>query len=253
MGSFSVCKITKLFQYLHKIFFQVQVVAPRCRYKIMKYRNIIFDFDGTLVDTAALIIETMQRTISALGLPEKSDEECKAMIGYRLEEIPLLLWPDIPDLAQLYATAYREIFNTIKDSFKVRLYPNVFDILTELNRQGLGMAIASSRSRASLNEYCSELHITDCFRMLVGGGDVDNGKPAPDPVNLVLATQGWDKDETLVVGDMNVDIRMGKAAGTATCGVTYGNGSVAELRDAGADYLISDFRELKNILGRDMG
>lgn len=62
------------------------------------------------------------------------------------------------------------------------------------------------------------------------------------------ATQWWDKDETLVVGDMSVDILMGKAAGAAICGVIYGNGSVAELRDVGADYLISDFSELKDLL-----
>lgn len=127
----------------------------------MKYRNIIFDFDGTLVDTAALIIETMHRTISALSLPDKSDEECKAIIGYRLEEIPSILWPEIPDLAQRYATVFREIFNSIKDSFKIRLYQHVFDTLTELNHKGIGMAIASSRSKASLQEYCSELHIAD--------------------------------------------------------------------------------------------
>lgn len=210
----------------------------------MKYRNIIFDFDGTLADTAALIIETMRRTINALQLPEKSDEECKAMIGYRLEEIPLILWPDIPDMATQYVTAYRDIFNAIKDSFKIRLYPHVFDTLAELNRMGTRMAIASSRSRASLQEYCTELHISDCFRMLVGGGDVKNGKPAPDPVNLILYTQGWNKDETLVVGDMNVDILMGKSAGAPTCGVTYGNGSIEQLKDAGADYIISNFSEL---------
>lgn len=214
----------------------------------MKYRNIIFDFDGTLVDTAALIIETMHRTIRALDLPEKSDEECKSMIGYRLEEIPSILWRGIPDLSERYVTSYRNIFNSIKDSYKIRLYPHVFETLTELSRSGVKMAIASSRSRASLQEYCSELNILDCFKMLVGGGDVKNGKPAPDPVNLILDTQGWNKTDTLVAGDMGVDILMGKGAGTATCGVTYGNGSPAELEDAGADYIISDFSKLTGIL-----
>ena len=111
------------------------------------------------------------------------------------------------------------------------------------------MAVASSRSNVSLTELCIELHIDNFLQMVVGGGDVKNGKPAPDPVDLVLATQGWDKVETLVVGDMDVDILMGRAAGTVTCGVTYGNGSVAELKEAGADYLISDFSELYNVLG----
>lgn len=214
----------------------------------MKYRNIIFDFDGTLVDTASLIIETMHRTIRELHLPEKTDEECRAMIGYRLEDIPSILWPDVPDVSDRYVSAYREIFNSIKGEFKVRLFPHVAETLARLNRDGVRMAIASSRSRASLEEYCADLQIAGCFGMLVGGGEVKNGKPAPDPVNLILATQGWDRNETLVVGDMDVDILMGKRAGAATCGVTYGNGSAAELKNAGADYVVSDFGELTEIL-----
>lgn len=215
----------------------------------MKYRNIIFDFDGTLADTAELTVETMHRTNRAMNLPDKSDAECRAMIGYRLEEIPSILWPDMPDLSERYAATFREIYKSTKEDFKVRTYPGVSDTLTRLKRDGIRMAVASSRSKVSLMELCSELHIVDYFQMVVGGGDVKIGKPAPDPVNLVLATQGWDKDETLVVGDMNVDILMSKAAGTATCGVTYGNSSVDELREAGADYLISSFSGLYNIAG----
>mgnify|MGYP000174766017 FL=1 len=214
----------------------------------MKYRNIIFDFDGTLADTAELTVETMHKTNRALNLPDKSDAECRAMIGYRLEEIPSILWPDMPDLSERYAATFREIYKSTKEDFKVRTYSGVSDTLTRLKRDGIRMAVASSRSKVSLLDLCNELRIADYFQMIVGGGDVNNGKPAPDPVNLVLATQGWDKDETLVVGDMSVDILMGKAAGAATCGVIYGNGSVAELRDVGADYLISDFSELKDLL-----
>lgn len=214
----------------------------------MKYRNIIFDFDGTLADTAELTVETMHKTNRALNLPDKSDVECKAMIGYRLEEIPSILWPEMPDLSERYAATFREIYKSAKEDFKVRTYPGVSDTLTRLKLNGIRMAVASSRSKVSLLDLCNELRIADYFQMIVGGGDVNNGKPAPDPVNLVLATQGWDKDETLVVGDMSVDILMGKAAGAATCGVIYGNGSVAELRDVRADYLISDFSELKDLL-----
>lgn len=217
----------------------------------MKYRNIIFDFDGTLVDTAALIIETMHRTIDALNLPYKTDAECKAMIGYRLEDVPAILWPEVPNLSERYVTTYRAIFNTIKDSYKIHLYPGVLETLDTMHRDGVRMAIASSRSKASLQEYCTELHLGEYFQMLVGGGDVKNGKPSPEPVNHILSAQGWNSDETLVVGDMNVDILMGKRAGAATSGVTYGNGSVAELQEAGADYIISDFPALLSIQQQD--
>lgn len=215
----------------------------------MKYRNIIFDFDGTLADTAELTVETMHRTNCAMNLSDKSDAECRAMIGYRLEEIPSILWADIPDLSERYAATFREIYKSTKEDFKVRTFPRVIDTMDILKRNGIRMAVASSRSNVSLTELCIELHIDNFLQMVVGGGDVKNGKPAPDPVDLVLATQGWDKVETLVVGDMDVDILMGRAAGTVTCGVTYGNGSVAELKEAGADYLISDFSELYNVLG----
>lgn len=213
----------------------------------MKYRNIIFDFDGTLADTAELTVETMLRTNILMNLPEVSADVCKSMIGYRLEEIPSILWPDIPGLSKRYAATFREIYKSTKEDFKVRTYPGVHDTLTDLMRNGIRMAVASSRSKVSLMELCSELHIADYFQMIVGGSDVKNGKPSPDPVNLILSAQGWDKAETLVVGDMNVDILMGKAAGTATCGVIFGNGTVADLRNAGADYIISNFYELTKI------
>lgn len=107
------------------------------------------------------------------------------MIGYRPEDVPSILRLGIPDLAGRYVTAGREIVNNIKDAYKVCLYRYVADSLAGLNRRGVGMAIASSRSRASLQEYCAEMHIGGCFRMLVGGGEVENGKtgagsfPAP--------------------------------------------------------------------------
>lgn len=214
----------------------------------MKYQYIIFDFDGTLVDTAPLIVETMHRTINALGLSEKTDAECRSMIGYRLAEIPGHLWPDVPDIAEKYMRTYREIFNNIKDNFKISLYPHVSQTLSALHKAGVQMAIASSRSKTSLKEYTDKLGISDYFLRLVGGEDVTNGKPSPEPVNTILSLQNWDKYKTLVVGDMNVDILMGNRAGADTCGVTYGNGSLAELKEADAKYIISDFSKLLDIL-----
>lgn len=84
--------------------------------------------------------------------------------------------------------------------------------------------------------------------MLIGGNDVEHGKPAADPVLKILNTCGWNAAETLTVGDAPVDIQMGKAAGTLTCAVTYGNGTEAELAAAGPDYIISDFPALAEIV-----
>lgn len=77
-------------------------------------KNIIFDFDGTLVDTAPLIVKTMQAAIEELSLPEKTDEECRATIGLRLEEIPMVLWGLNEIQSAIFAKVYRRIFNDLK-------------------------------------------------------------------------------------------------------------------------------------------
>ena len=210
-------------------------------------RNIVFDFDGTLVDTAPLIIKTMQATIHELGLPERSEEECRASIGFRLEEIPSVLWPEIKDLSATYAHTYRRIFDKLKRPLRVTCYPGVVDTLRKLHEDGYRMAIASSRSHASLEEYIELFQLSDCFSMLVGGNDVEHGKPAPDPVLAILKAMDWKASETLTVGDAPVDILMGKAAGTRTCAVTYGNSTLEALQSASPDFIIDSFPKLMEV------
>lgn len=210
-------------------------------------KNIIFDFDGTLVDTAPLIVATMQETIRKMNLPAKSETECRATIGLRLEEIPAALWPEMNDICAEYARTYRRIFDELKRPFNVTCFPGVLTTLGLLHDSGFGMAIASSRSRQSLEEYIELFGLDKCFAMLVGGNDVARGKPSPEPVQTILEAQNWIADETLVVGDAAVDIQMGKAAGTQTCAVTYGNGTESELKSAGPDFITSDFHTIQAI------
>ena len=171
-------------------------------------RNIIFDFDGTLVDTAPLIIATIQATIAELGLEAHTDAECRATIGLRLEDVPSVLWPANEVAARDFAGTYRRIFA----------------------------------------EHVKQFGIEDYFDMLIGGNDVEHGKPSAEPVVKILQACGWSANETLTVGDAAVDIMMGHAAGTATCAVTYGNGQRAELSSAAPTLMIDTFDSLTNVL-----
>ena len=101
----------------------------------------------------------------------------------------------------------------------------------------------------SLEEYVAEYGIADLFDMLIGGNDVIHGKPSPEPVQKILEARSWQAAETITVGDAPVDIQMGKAAGTQTCAVTYGNGRVGELEAAAPDYVIDSFSELALVVG----
>ena len=205
-------------------------------------RIMILDFDGTLGDTAGVIVKTMQATIKELGLPSRSDEQCAAMIGLRLIEIPPVLFPECELDGEYYANTYRRLFHDFNTDGAVELYPNVLETLVELKKRGIILTIASSRSKASLTEYVSTLGLESVISFVLGADDVKDGKPAPEAVNRTLEKFGFLPEEALVVGDTTFDIQMGKAAGTRTCGVTYGNGSIESLADA--DRLIDDFREL---------
>ena len=213
-----------------------------------KYKNIIFDFDGTLVNTTPLIVATMQATVRQLGLPPRSDAECTSTIGLRLEEIPAVLWPGNEMATTDFPKTYRRIFDELKRPLDVQCFPGVLETLKILHDTGHNMAIASSRSHKSLDEYVNLVGIADYFSMLIGGNDVRTGKPSPEPVLTILGHCRWEAAETITVGDAPVDIQMGNSAGTATCAVTYGNGKSEELQSAHPTYMISSFETLIPII-----
>lgn len=211
-----------------------------------KTKIIILDFDGTLGDTTAVILKTMLGTIQELGLPERSEQECLAMIGLRLTEVPAKLFPELDLEPDLYALTYRRLFNEYNVEGAVELYPNVVETLTALKDRGMVLTIASSRSNASLNAYIKNLGLTDTITYVLGGNDVQEGKPHPEAVNRTLRELGFKPEEAIVVGDTVFDIHMGRNAGTRTCGVTYGNGTRESLTDA--TWLIDDFAKLIDII-----
>ena len=212
---------------------------------------IIFDFDGTLGDTRRNIVTTMQMTIAELGLSGRTDDECASKIGLPLDGCFEALYPDeAKETIQLCAETYRRIFQENLLTMKPQVFPKVKETLSMLKEQGYTLTIASSRWHKSLSELTHDLDIAGFISYLVGADDVEKAKPNPEPVIKTFAAMGADASQTLVVGDMNVDILMGLNAGAMTCGVTYGNGTRKELEDAGADYIINSIDELIEITNR---
>ena len=212
---------------------------------------IIFDFDGTLGNTRRNIVTTMQMVIKELQLPERNEAECASTIGLPLAECFRTLFPDIQDeLIPHCAETYRRIFNENLQKITPEAFPGVVKTLKNLKEQGFALTIASSRSRNSLTELTHNMGIADYISYLIGADDVKEAKPKPEPVLKTLAAMQFDASETLVVGDMAVDILMGSNAGTKTCGVTWGNETREELNEAGADFIIDRMEELIEIVGK---
>ena len=215
----------------------------------MKPKLIIFDFDGTLADTTATILRTYRMAIEAIGADSRTDAQCQATIGLPLKEGFRQLYPLFPETKlDECVKAYRTIFNINKKNLVPKLYPHIKDTLNELSAMGIQMSVASSRSRESLMEFCEANGIVGYFDLILGADDVTKAKPDPEPVLTTLKQLGQDAADTLVVGDMPVDIAMGKGAGCATVGVTYGNATRMELIDAGATFIIDSFNDILSVI-----
>ena len=211
-------------------------------------RLIILDFDGTLGDTRANIVLTMTQTLAQLGYPALDEETIAATIGLPLEKGFEQLLPGIgPDDVALCAKTYRAIFEKNRKLLVPKLFPHVKETLAALQEAGYALTIASSRSYGSLKEFLREMGIEPYISYVLGANSVTHAKPHPEPVLKTMADLGYAPGETLVVGDMPVDIQMGAGAGARTCGVTYGNASRAALAAAGADLVIDDFSQLLTI------
>lgn len=210
----------------------------------MKY--IIFDFDGTIGDSQALIVKTLQDTMRKRGLEVKSDAECAATIGLRLDEAFVQLFEMSAEEGMACAETYRAIFEENKQHLIVQPFPHVLETIHTLHRQGYQLAIASSRGSDSLFGYAKQMGIEDCISSIIAGNSVEHVKPAPDMVFKALEEMNGTVEEALVVGDMTYDVDMAHNAGAKACAVTYGNATREELKNA--EYIIDDFAELLDIL-----
>ena len=201
-------------------------------------RLVIFDFDGTLGDSQKLITDTMLATIERLNLPKRSCEECARTIGLPLKECFSSIIPMSDEQAEECAKVYREIFNEKNVPGVVKAFPGVVETLERLSSQGILMSIASSRNHHSLAKLVEDLELSKYITYLIGADDVVEKKPAAEPVDKTLSHFNIEAHETLVVGDTEFDILMGRNAGTHTCGVTYGNGSKESLEAAKAEWIV---------------
>ena len=207
---------------------------------------MIFDFDGTLADTTEVIVQIMQASIRELALPACTFEECASTIGLRLTDIPSVLFPEHIVDKEIFAATYRRLAPEFYKTDSVRLYPYVLETLTEMKERGLTLTIASSRSKASLEELVDSLGLSSLISHIVGAEDVTEGKPCPEPVYHILEKFAVKPEEAIVIGDTAFDIQMGKRAGTKTCGITHGNGSRESLIEA--DWVIDEFDRLLGLI-----
>lgn len=214
------------------------------------YKILILDFDGTIGNTTQFIVQIMMASFDALHMKKPSVEACTRTIGLPLAQCFVQSYKNegLPEMSEetglLCAKTYRRIFEEKKKPGAILPYPGCIETLRKLHDQGIVLTIASSRNHSSLMDFVREFGIEDIISYVIGADDVTEAKPSAEPVTRTLQALGFSPSETLVVGDTSFDILMGHNAHCDTCGVTYGNGTIEELKEAGAEYIIGRFEDL---------
>jgi len=207
----------------------------------------MFDMDGTLIDTQALIAEHMATTFAEAELPVPTPAQVRRIIGLSLPQamLQLLGSQDLEKATQL-ADRYRGHYRASLVAAEGRegLFPGAREALEQLSQQPeTVLGIATGKGLNGVLRL-TELHgIAQHFSTLQTP-DHNPSKPDPGMMLRAMAEIGAEKHETVIIGDTTFDMEMGKAAGTKTIGVTWGYHHADELLGAGADILVGDYSEL---------
>ena len=210
-------------------------------------RLFLFDLDGTLVDSREDILSALNTAMIAMGLPAPSPAEVIRAVGDGveplIERVLLKVTGVKPDLLQvsrgvkLMLEEYgRHLIGTTS------LYPGVRETLDAI--RGADLGLVSNKQEEFCRRILAAFGLADRFCMVLGGDSLPQRKPDPAPLRAAMSHCGIRPADTVMVGDSPADIFAGKAAGVATCGVSYGFRSREELQAAGSDVIIDRFEEL---------
>ena len=212
-------------------------------------RALLFDLDGTLIDSIELILRSYEHTLAVHGLPPVSRDELIASLGTPLVAQFPRCGARADQVDDLIAT-YRE-FNLAHHDALVRGYDGVAAALDALARRELPMGVVTSKFAATAWAGLRCVGLDHHFEHLIGADDVTRHKPDPEPVLAGCARLGVAPSLCAYVGDSTHDMRAARAAGARAIGVAWGPFAAQDLRDAGAHAVLEHPRELALLMTGD--
>ncbi len=204
-------------------------------------RLIIFDLDGTLVNTLEDITASVNFTLGRLGRPPLPMDAVRQYVGDGLTTLLSRALGGHDDLLKEAAGIYT-VHHSRNLVVRSRLYPGVRETLDRF--RSIPLAVISNKTEEFVRPLLEGLGIADRFRMVLGADAGLPLKPAPDSILHIMRSLEAPRDRTVMVGDGTTDMRAGRAAGVTTCAATWGFRSEAELRTAEPDLVIHSMPEL---------
>lgn len=215
----------------------------------METELIIFDLDGTLIDSSEDIAWSANRTLAAMGHSEMEPEEIIGHIGWGVKPLLQKLMPG--ESEERIAEARLKFLDFYGGHLviKTRLYHGVEDTVNHFHDAGKKMAVVTNKPFGLADRILDSFGLKRFFPLILGGDSLPNKKPHPEPIEKAIRELSCRPERTAVVGDSPVDCEAGKAAGAYTIGVSYGFRGRGELASAGCDIIVDDFPSLRKAIG----
>jgi phosphoglycolate phosphatase len=212
----------------------------------------VFDVDGTLIDSQHAIVAAMTAACGEIGIATPSPANIRRIIGLSLTDAVTLLLPDIgPGVRDALVDAYKRDFarqRGLADHHEP-LFEGARAALDALSAAGWLLAVATGKSRRGLAAMLERHGLSGRFVSLQTADD-NPGKPHPGMLRRAIAEAGAQAAATVMIGDTSYDMQMGRAAGTRTLGVAWGNHRPADLLDAGAERVVERYDQLPDSVTR---
>lgn len=215
------------------------------------HKLVIFDCDGTLVDSQDLIVQAMNLAFEQSGLTPPPRQNTLSIVGLSLIEAMEVLVPDaLPSDQHQLAQRYKTSFGTlVADTHRQEpLYEGAAEVVRSLAaRDDVVLGIATGKSQRGVRRVLLEHDLQQCFVTIQTADDAPS-KPHPAMIHQAMADAGTAPENTVMIGDTVYDLQMARAAGVSSVGVDWGYHSKSDLQTCNPDALLGHFNELQDIL-----
>lgn len=213
---------------------------------------VLFDFDGTLCDSAATIISLMQKAASEIGLVLPEEKIIRGNIGYGVSHVALEYTGGNAGLAEEFAITYRRLSQQAYYQPNPPLDPlfrGAVSCLKQLADEGYLLGVATNKSRAPLTSLLERHGILPLFDVIMSVDDAP-AKPSGEMVREALRRVGVDRGNAVLVGDTIIDAGCAMDANISFIGVSWGYHPVSALQEKGAAEIVSEFADVPNAIGK---
>jgi phosphoglycolate phosphatase len=221
---------------------------PEKRNLPKRFEFLVFDWDGTLMDSAAVIVASLRAGCSDLGLPVPSEESARYVIGLGLNDAMAHILPGVdPEAYPRLAERYRAHF--LEQDSGTALFPGAADLVATLHEAGFQLGVATGKGRRGLERALAATGLKQYFHA-TRCADEGFSKPHPGMLEALMEELDVGPERTLMIGDTTHDMEMARAAGVARLGVAYGAHAKAGLLDCQPLACVEDIAELRQWLFR---